>query len=30
MARLKEAVTIFADIDDPAQREPEIWKLTTW
>ena len=30
MAHLKKAVAIFAEIDDPARREPEIWKLTTW
>ena len=30
MARLKEAVGIFAEVGEDAAAEPEIWKLREW
>ncbi|HEU5034726.1 MAG TPA: AAA family ATPase, partial [Mycobacteriales bacterium] len=30
MDHLKQAAVIFADLDDVAQRRPEIWKLVEW
>jgi DNA-binding SARP family transcriptional activator len=30
MAELKAAAALFADVDDPAQRRPEIWTLVEW
>jgi len=30
MARLKAAVEIFAEVGDPGELRPEIWKLTRW
>ena len=30
MAHLKQAVSIFAEVGDPGEMEPEIWKLVEW
>jgi DNA-binding SARP family transcriptional activator/tetratricopeptide (TPR) repeat protein len=30
IAHLKEAATLFAGVDDEAERRPEIWKLVQW
>ncbi len=30
MRHLKRAVALFAEIDEPDAREPEVWKLVEW
>jgi tetratricopeptide (TPR) repeat protein len=30
MVHLKQAVSIFAEVGDPGEMEPEIWKLVEW
>ncbi len=30
MAHLREAVAIFAEVGEPGEMQPEIWKLVEW
>jgi hypothetical protein len=30
MAHLKQAATIFAEVDDAPERRPDIWKYVEW